>query len=479
MAFFFYASLLTVLLASTIHASPLDSWAEYPRPVGSGTPLSIVFGNGLFVAGGLNGSIITSANGVDWAAQESGTTGEISVVKYVNGRFFALGSETLVSENGADWTTLPSTSLRDITFAEGKYYGTSPLSISHLVVSTNLIDWEDHDSPEFFQRLTYANGIFVASTKTDSYQFSTDGQTWASTFMHAFPDSGQEITFQDGIWFTIRSFEMWKDGIYMDGVPISSFILSYSFDGQGWGNGFNYPTKGATFTPRKAAVGGLYYVFPTGDSIHYTTNFFNIGITPQTHWTEVNLPISTPETSSSDVAFGNNTFVAVTHGKIFKSNPVSGSAPLRISQHPATTSVNVGGTVLLSVLAQGSDPITYQWRQNGTNIIGANASSLSLTNVTFDSAGIYDVQITNPSGTVTSNPATLTIHFADVNFYAGVTLRGNPGDTFLIEYQNELDPLGEWHNAASVTLTSNQTIWIDFDSSGETNRFYRATFQAE
>jgi len=47
--------------------------------------------------------------------------------------------------------------------------------------------------------------------------------------------------------------------------------------------------------------------------------------------------------------------------------------------------------------------LTYQWKKNGSIIIGANASSYTITNVATADAGSYEVEISNASGTVTSS----------------------------------------------------------------------------
>jgi hypothetical protein len=243
------------------------------------------------------------------------------------------------------------------------------------------------------------------------------------------------------------------------------------------------------------AVGGNFYVVPAGSSIFYCTNLveapvvdsgdiFHTGMFVNTNWTKTDFAISNPETGSSDVVFGNaraldvtvGVFVAVTFGKIFVSNPVIGTTPLRFVAQPQTQTVNAGRPISLSVVVQASDPVTYQWRRNGTNIVDATDRVLTLTNATPELAGEYDVVVTSGSGTATSDKATVTVLFAQVHFYAGVTVSGNPGDKFLVEYQDQLVST-QWQSGAEITLTNQQSIWFDADSLAHPNRFYRATFQ--
>ena len=97
---------------------------------------------------------------------------------------------------------------------------------------------------------------------------------------------------------------------------------------------------------------------------------------------------------------------------------VSPSTPLTVNckattitgPTPASQTLNSGATAIFSVTATGSAPLSYQWRKHGVPIVGATSSTLTLTGITTDSAGSYDVLVTNPCGNSTqSGSATLTI----------------------------------------------------------------------
>jgi hypothetical protein len=51
----------------------------------------VTYGNGLFVAVGWDGTILTSPDGVNWTARTSGTSNCLSGVTYGNGLFVAVG----------------------------------------------------------------------------------------------------------------------------------------------------------------------------------------------------------------------------------------------------------------------------------------------------------------------------------------------------------------------------------------------------
>ncbi|MGA2244785.1 MAG: LamG-like jellyroll fold domain-containing protein [Verrucomicrobiota bacterium] len=83
--------------------------------------------------------------------------------------------------------------------------------------------------------------------------------------------------------------------------------------------------------------------------------------------------------------------------------------PPTIIQPPTNQAAAAGSTALFSVTASGSSPLNYQWRLNGTNLPAATNNVLTLTNLALSEAGIYDVEITNFEGSVTSLPAMLEV----------------------------------------------------------------------
>ncbi|NVN92907.1 MAG: hypothetical protein HXX11_20245 [Desulfuromonadales bacterium] len=89
-------------------------------------------------------------------------------------------------------------------------------------------------------------------------------------------------------------------------------------------------------------------------------------------------------------------------------------APSIIDQ-PQSASVTVGRTATFSVRAMGAATLTFQWLRNGSAINGATSASYSTQTTTMsDSGATFSVVVTNGSGSVTSNSATLTVNPAPV-----------------------------------------------------------------
>lgn len=87
------------------------------------------------------------------------------------------------------------------------------------------------------------------------------------------------------------------------------------------------------------------------------------------------------------------------------------SAPVApsITTQPDSVTVGDGQSASFSVAATGSGPLRYQWRRNGTDIVGATNASYTMTATSAaDNGAQFTVVVSNSAGSVTSNPATLT-----------------------------------------------------------------------
>ena len=92
-------------------------------------------------------------------------------------------------------------------------------------------------------------------------------------------------------------------------------------------------------------------------------------------------------------------------GVIFR---LSFSGPPQLTAEPVSQTVYAGEDVVLSVAVSGSQPFSYQWQKNGTNLPGS-VRVLTLTSVTTNDAGVYSVLVSNPDGSTNSVGAFLTV----------------------------------------------------------------------
>jgi uncharacterized delta-60 repeat protein len=85
------------------------------------------------------------------------------------------------------------------------------------------------------------------------------------------------------------------------------------------------------------------------------------------------------------------------------------SLPLILSQ-PLSQTNYVGTDADFSVVAGGTPSLRYQWLKDGTNIAGATAPLLALTNVQQSAQGSYSLVVSNAFGSTASSPACLVVN---------------------------------------------------------------------
>jgi hypothetical protein len=83
--------------------------------------------------------------------------------------------------------------------------------------------------------------------------------------------------------------------------------------------------------------------------------------------------------------------------------------PPSIVQQPRNTFVGVGDSAAMTVVVDGTVPLSYQWRKGGTAMSGATNATLTITNAQLSDDAMYDVVISNAQGGVTSSLARLTV----------------------------------------------------------------------
>lgn len=84
--------------------------------------------------------------------------------------------------------------------------------------------------------------------------------------------------------------------------------------------------------------------------------------------------------------------------------------PPTLMAGPTNVTANALSDVTFSVTAGGTLPFSYQWWKGGVLLGNANGASLTLSAVTTNTAGAYQVVVTNVAGAVTSSVAVLTVN---------------------------------------------------------------------
>lgn len=109
--------------------------------------------------------------------------------------------------------------------------------------------------------------------------------------------------------------------------------------------------------------------------------------------------------------------------------------------HPSSTTALEGQPVTMSVEVHAPGPLSYQWRKNGADIVGATAATLRIDAVPLaDDQARIEVEVRNAAGMRTSQPATLTVHPLK---WTGIRQQGvrpgnNSGNAMVVDAQGNV-----------------------------------------
>ena len=91
------------------------------------------------------------------------------------------------------------------------------------------------------------------------------------------------------------------------------------------------------------------------------------------------------------------------------------TSPPVITVQPSSHTVAPGGSTTFGVVASGSDPLSYRWQKNGTNLnngghyYATTTATLTISNADTNDVASYRCVVTNAYGMDISSPATLTV----------------------------------------------------------------------
>lgn len=143
-------------------------------------------------------------------------------------------------------------------------------------------------------------------------------------------------------------------------------------------------------------------------------------------------------------------------------NPGLKDGPPTIVQEPQDRAAPPGGSVTLTVIAEGLD-LTYQWYKGTQLLSGKNSSSLTINSITSADSGSYSVVVQNPQGSRTSRTLklevyplpTITAQPANAEVKEGQKATFNvtaTGTNLLYQWRRGTAPIGG-ANSRSLTLT--------------------------
>ena len=151
---------------------------------------------------------------------------------------------------------------------------------------------------------------------------------------------------------------------------------------------------------------------------------------------------------SNPAIFGNTLYVGSNDRKVYAFALPAGSAggnwpqyranarrtgralvePFAIAAEPQGQDVAIGYPLTLSVLATGPEPLTYQWRKDGTPIAGATAATYTVPAAAAANTGAYTVAVTSAQGaTLTTTPVVVRVSAPNPGRLTNLSVRTTAG----------------------------------------------------
>ncbi len=159
--------------------------------------------------------------------------------------------------------------------------------------------------------------------------------------------------------------------------------------------------------PQAVTLGGdvTFTVVATGSGpLNYQWLYEGQPVSGQTTPTLTLSGVKTSDAGSYSVLVSNAAGAATSDSALLTVN-----VPVRIVAQPADMTVRLSERAQFEVVADGTPPLTYQWKFKGVDLPGENNSVLVLNSVRADQAGAYSVVVRNPFNIAPSANAALTV----------------------------------------------------------------------
>jgi len=436
-----------------------DQFIAANAPNGTVTAMT-TDGNNIYIGGnfttvaGLSANYIAKWDGTTWSALGTGLDGLVRTIAidgtnvYVGGDFTTAGGSAanyIAMWDGSTWSNLTTGtdgSVYSIMIKDGNTYVGGNFANSGGVSTNNISLW---DGSAWSAITTGTNGpvytianngvdIFVGGDFTDAggiagtnYIAKWDGSAW-DALLTGTNDIVRDIIVSGTAFYACGDFTI------ASSITVNRITK--------W-NGTDFKALGAGLD------GSAYSIELNGSDLYVGGTFTTANAIPANNIAKYDGVDWTAQGDGAD-----NTVYALSYmkyelhlGGLFLN---AGNKPsdyfARIMMMPivVTNPVSIdacmGDTVTFTVDAQGTAPITYQWQKDGSDIVGAVDTFLTINNVTPANDGFYKCAVTNAVGTVSSNQASLTVHTIP-------TITVEPLDSIKCE-----------HESVVISISANSTL---------------------
>lgn len=163
------------------------TWTSYTTDILTNEPTSVTYGGGLFVVGGLAGTLATSTNGTTWTTRTSGTSSAIRGLTYGNSLYVMVGDGGMVrtSTDAITWTARTSGTssvLNDVIYGGGYYVAVG--AGGTILTATDAITWAARSSgvTANLNAVVYDGTFYTVGGQSGIAVVSRDLSAWDAAF---------------------------------------------------------------------------------------------------------------------------------------------------------------------------------------------------------------------------------------------------------------------------------------------------------
>lgn len=204
------------LMSFSVWSRAAEPWMlRNPLPQ-SETITGMVWNGAGFLGVGLNETVISSPDGIDWTVRRSGIPGQMVELAWGAGQYVAVGGAGLIatSPDGVVWTrrdtaSVSSPSLHAVVWNGERYVAAGDMG--RILTSEDGVEWSDHSIPttEFLTGVAWGAGQFVAVGGGFSgvVHTSVDGVSWVERFSGA-GSPLMDVAYGNGAFVAVGSYGM-------------------------------------------------------------------------------------------------------------------------------------------------------------------------------------------------------------------------------------------------------------------------------
>ena len=301
--------------------------------------------------------------------------------------------------------------------------------------------------------------------------------------------TGQTATFSVTATGTSISYQWQKNGTNITGATSSSYTTpaaSMADSGARYSVSVSnslgsITSNNATLTVTAAVVAPAITTQPAAQAVAdgqaATFSVTATGTSPGYQWKKngTDIPGATSSTYTIDATvIGDSGAVFSVAVSNSAGSATSGNATLTVSAvapaittQPAAQTVAAGQTATFSVTATGTAPLSYQWKKGGTDISGATSNTYTTpVTVIGDNNAVFTVVVSNSTGNITSNSATLTVN----RFSLVANASGGFYDRTECVKDNNTGLIWEGKTASPATTRLGTSTYTNYDSTSSAQK---------